>query len=117
MISFKEQLDAEKQLASEKQVVIENLKEQLLRAAKDGESTLFIELTNENDLKSRLIFQFLQSEGITFDKKYDVKEVEEKGYYDPHMAFYQEYVARNNGSSTYTYKTKKFTFKGISISV
>lgn len=116
-MSFKEQLEAEKQIASDNDVIIENVKEQLLQAAKDGESSVFIELTNENDLKSRLIFQFLQSEGITFDKKYDVKEVEEKGYYDPHMAFYQEYVVRNNGSSTYTYKTKKFTFKGISISL
>lgn len=116
-MSFKEQLETEKQLASEKKVVIENLKNKLLQAAKNGESTIFIELIDENDLKSRIIFHFLQSEGITFDKKYDVKEVEEKGYYDPHMAFYQEYVARNNGSSTYTYKTKKFTFKGIVISL
>lgn len=110
---FKEQLETEKQLASEKKVVIENLKNKLLQAAKDGESSVFIELYDEYDLKSRIIFDFLQTEGIKFDKKYDVKEVEEKGYYDPHMAFYQEYVARNNGSSTYTYKTKKFTFKGI----
>lgn len=112
-MSFKEQLDAEKQLANEQQVVIKNLKDKLLQAAKDGESTIFIELTDEYDLKSRIIFNFLRTEEIRFDKKYDVKEIEEKGYYDPHMAFYSEYVARNNGSSTYTYKTKKFTFKGI----
>ena len=116
-MSFKEQLEAEKQIASDNDVIIENVKNKLLQAAKNGESTIFIELIDENDLKSQLIFHFLQSEGVKFDKKYDVKEVEEKGYYDPHMAFYQEYVARNNGSSTYTYKTKKFTFKGISISL
>lgn len=116
-MSFKDELETQKQLASEKHVVIENLKEQLLQAAKNGDSTIFIELINENDLKSQLIFHFLQSEGIKFDKKYDVKEVEEKSYYDPHMANYHEYVAKNNGSSIYTYKTKKFTFKGISISL
>lgn len=112
-MSFKEQLEAEKQLALDNDVIIETVKEQLLQAAKDGESSVFIELYDEYDLKSRIIFDFLQTEGINFNKKYDVKEIEEKGYYDPHMAFYQEYVARNNGSSTYTYKTKKFTFKGI----
>ena len=112
-MSFKEQLEAEKQLASDNDVIIETVKDQLLQAAKDGESSVFIELYDEYDLKSRIIFDFLQTEGINFNKKYDVKEIEEKGYYDPHMAFYQEYVARNNGSSTYKYKTKKFTFKGI----
>lgn len=112
-MSFKEQLEAEKQIASDNDVIIENVKEQLLQAAKDGESSVFIELYDEYDLKSRIIFTFLQSEGIKFDKKYDVKEVEEKSYYDPHMANYHEYVAKNNGSSIYTYKTKKFTFKGI----
>lgn len=116
-MSFKEELETEKQFANEKQVVIENLKEQLLQAAKAGESSVFIELYDEYDLKSRIIFNFLEKEGINFNKKYDVKEVEEKGYYDPHMAFYQEYVARNNGSSIYTYKTKQFTFKGVVISL
>lgn len=116
-MSFKEQLEAEKQLASDNDVIIETIKEQLLQAAKDGESSVFIELYDEYDLKSQLIFHFLQSEGVKFDKKYDVKEVEEKSYYDPHMANYHEYVAKNNGSSIYTYKTKKFTFKGISISL
>jgi hypothetical protein len=116
-MSFKEQLEAEKQIASDNDVIIENVKNKLLQAAKNGESTIFIELIDENDLKSQLIFHFLQSEGVKFDKKYDVKEVEEKSYYDPHMANYHEYVAKNNGSSIYTYKTKKFTFKGISISL
>ena len=116
-MTVKEELETEKQFANEKQVVIENLKEQLLQAAKAGESSVFIELYDEYDLKSRIIFNFLEKEGINFNKKYDVKEVEEKGYYDPHMAFYQEYVARNNGSSTYTYKTKQFTFKGVVISL
>ena len=86
-MTFKEKLETEKQFANEKQVVIENLKEQLLQAAKAGESSVFIELYDEYDLKSRIIFNFLEKEGINFNKKYDVKEVEEKGYYDPHMAF------------------------------
>lgn len=112
-MSLKEELDTEKQKASDNNVIIENVKEQLFQAAKKGDVSIFIELTDEYDLKSRIIFNFLRTEEIRFDKKYEVKEVEEKGYYDPHMAFYSEYVARNNGSSTYTYKTKKFTFKGI----
>ena len=116
-MSFKEELEAEKQIASDNDVIIENVKEQLLKAAKDGESSVFIELYDEYDLKSRIIFNFLEKEGINYNKKYDVKEVEEKGYYDPHMAFYQEYVAKNNGSSIYTYKTKQFTFKGVVISL
>lgn len=51
-MSFKEQLEAEKQIASDNDVIIENVKNKLLQAAKNGESTIFIELIDENDLKS-----------------------------------------------------------------
>ena len=108
-MSFKDQLTFNPQAA------VENLKQTLLNASQNGESSVFIPLTRENDRKSLVIFDFLNREGIEFKKQYDSRKVEKKGYYDPHMAYYAEYVAANNGSSTYTYMDTEYTFKGITV--
>lgn len=108
-MSFKDQL------TFNPQATIENLKKTLLEASQKGESSVFIPLNSENDSKSRVIFQFLTNEDINFKKNYDSRQVEKMGYYDPHMAYYAEYVAANGGKSTYKYMDKEFIFKGITV--
>lgn len=114
-MSFKDQLKFEKTKAQDGNVIIEQLKETLLQATKNGKDQVFIPLTGERDLKTRIILQFLTNEDIEFKKSYDKKQVMKKGYYDPHMAFYAETVARNGGSSTFEYVDTEFTFKGITV--
>lgn len=108
-MSFKEQL------TFNPQVTIENLKKTLLDASQNGESSVFIPLTDEYGYKCQVIFQFLTNENITFKKNYDSRQVKKMGYYDPHMAYYAEYVAANGGKSTYTYMDKEFIFKGVTV--
>lgn len=112
---FKDQIKFEKIKAQDKNVVVEQLKETLLQASKNGEDSVFIPLTGEYDTKTKIIMQFLTNEDIEFKRNYDKRQVEKKGYYDPHMAFYAETVARNGGSSIFTYMDTEYTFKGITV--
>lgn len=115
MSSFKDQLEATKQEGRDRNAITAKVKETLLTAAKSGESSVFLPLTDEYGYKVRVIEHFLENEDIKFKKIYDVKEFENTNYLDPHMAGYQEALVKNGGSSIYTYMDKKFIFKGIRV--
>lgn len=114
-MSFKDQLDATKHEGRDYNTITAKVKETLLAAAKSGESSTFLPLTDEHGYKVRVICHFLEHEDIKFKKIYDSKQVQKKNYLDPHMAGYQEALARNGGSSIYTYMDTEYTFKGIRV--
>ena len=72
-MSYKLQLEAEKQKALNNQEIIDELKKELLHATKNGKESIFIKLYNENGLKTKVISHFLQKENIKFEKKYNIK--------------------------------------------
>lgn len=72
-MSFKLQLEAEKEKALNNQEIIDELKKELLRAIKNGKDSIFIKLYNENGLKTKAICHFLQKENIKFEKHYNMK--------------------------------------------
>ena len=72
-MSFKLQLESEKQKALNNQEIINDLKETLLKATKRGQSSVFIKLYNEDGLKTKIICHFLQKENIKFEKSYNMK--------------------------------------------
>lgn len=114
-MSFKDELEETKQEGRDCDTITAKVKETLLAAAKSGESSVFLPLTDEYGYKVHVIERFLENEDIKFKKIYDVKEFKNTNYLDPHMAGYQEALAKNGGSSIYTYMDKKFIFKGIRV--
>lgn len=112
MMSFKEQLDATKQEGRDDNTITAKVKETLLAAAKSGESSVFLPLTDEHGYKVRAICRFLTHEDIKFKKIYDSHQVEKPHYLDPH---YQETVVRNGGKTVYTWMDTVYTFKGIRV--
>ena len=72
-MSFKLQLEAEKQKALNNQEIIDELKKELLKATKNGKDSIFIKLYDENGLKTKIISHFLQKENIKFEKQYNMK--------------------------------------------
>ena len=72
-MSFKLQLESEKQKALNNQEIINELKEILLNATKRGKSSVFIKLYHEEGLKTKIICHFLQKENIKFEKSYNMK--------------------------------------------
>ncbi len=111
-MSFKDQLDATAQEGRDCDTITAKVKETLLAAAKSGESSVFLPLTDEYGYKVHVIEHFLENEDIKFKKIYDSRQVEKPHYLDPH---YQETVARNGGKTIYTWMDTEYTFKGIRV--
>lgn len=107
---FKDELEETKQEGRDCNAITAKVKETLLAAAKSGESSVFLPLTDEYGYKVRVIEHFLENEDIKFKKIYDSRQVEKPHYLDPH---YQETVARNGGKTIYTWMDTEYTFKGI----
>ena len=95
-MTFKEQLEATVQEGRDYNAITAEVKETLLAAAKSGESSVFLPLTDEHGYKVGAICHFLENENIKFKKIYDSRQVEKSHYLDPH---YQETVVRNGGKS------------------
>ena len=114
-MSFKDQLEATVQEGRDCNAITAKVKETLLAAAKSGESSVFLPLTDEYGYKVGVICHFLENEDIKFKKIYDSRQVKKTNYLDPRMAFYQEALARNGGKSTYAYMDTEYTFKGIRV--
>ena len=114
-MSFKDQLEATAQEGRDYNAITAKVKKTLLEAAQNGESSVFLPLTDEYGYKVHVIEHFLENEDIKFKKIYDSRKVEKTNYLDPHMAGYQEALAKNGGSSIYTYMDTKFIFKGIRV--
>jgi hypothetical protein len=111
-MSFKDQLEATVKEGRDYGTIIAEVKETLLTAAKNGESSVLLPLTDEYGYKVGVIRRFLENEDIKFEKIYDSRQVEKPHYLDPH---YQETVARNGGKTIYTWMDTEYTFKGIRV--
>jgi len=111
-MTFKEQLEATVQEGRDYNAITAEVKETLLAAAKSGESSVFLPLTDEHGYKVGAICHFLENENIKFKKIYDSRQVEKPHYLDPH---YQETVVRNGGKTVYTWMDTEYTFKGIRV--
>jgi len=84
-MSLKEQLAAEKEYALTYDNITKKVEDILVKAAKDGRSSVVIYLDDENDCKTQFVRYFLTQEGITFKKAYDTYMATEFPYIDTHM--------------------------------
>ena len=84
-MSLKERLAAEKEAALTYENIAKQVEGILVEAAKDGRSSVFIYLDNENDCKTQFVRYFLTQEGINFEKAYDTYTATEFPYIDTHM--------------------------------
>lgn len=103
-MSFKDELEETKQEGRDCDTITAKIKETLLAAAKSGESSVFLPLTDEYGYKVGVICHFLESEDIKFEKVYDVKQIQRQNYYDP-----------NKGCTIPNYTDTKYIFQGIRV--
>ena len=89
MMSLKERLAAMKQSALSDDSIAKQVEAILIKAAKDGESTVVIYLNDENDYKTQAVCQFLSEEGIDFKKSYGSYQTTQFPYIDTHMGGYE----------------------------
>ena len=104
MSSFKDQLEAVKNAALDYNTIVGQVKETLLAAARKGEPSTLIPLSNERDSKTNIICDFLESEDIKFEKVYDSKQIKRQNYYD-----------RNKDKIIPNYTDTKYIFQGIRV--
>lgn len=114
-MSFLNEINLAKQNAKDNNTLIVNLKNEILNAASKGLTTIFLPLTNDKDETTKTITEYLNNENIKFDFKYEQHQEQRESYLDAHMAGYREAVARNNGSTIFTYTETVSTFKGITV--
>ena len=69
-MSLKEQLAAEKEYALTYDNITKRVEDILVKAAKDGRSSVVIYLDDEDDCKTQVVCDFLSQEGIDFKKAY-----------------------------------------------
>ena len=108
-MSLKEQLAAEKESALTYDNITKQVEDILVKAAKDGRSTVVIYLDNENDYKTQVVRHFLTQEGIDFKKAYDSYQTTEFPYIDTHMGGYEGVDPNKQVPVT------KYQFKGIRV--
>ena len=70
-MSLKEQLAAEKEYALTYDNITKRVEDILVKAAKDGRSSVVIYLDDEDDYKTQVVCDFLSQEGIDFKKAYE----------------------------------------------
>lgn len=84
-MSLKERLTAEKESSLNYSNITKQLEDILVKAAKDGRTSVLIYLDDEDDYKTRVICDFLTQEGIDFKKSYNSYKTTEFPYIDTHM--------------------------------
>lgn len=108
-MSLKERLATMKQSALTEDNIAKQVEDILIKAAKDGESTVVIYLDKENGYKTQAVCQFLTKEGIDFKKAYDSYQTTEFPYIDTHMGGYEGVDPNKQVPVT------KYQFKGIRV--
>ena len=103
-MSFKDQLEATVQEGRDCDTITAKVKETLLTAAKSGESSVFLPLTDEYGYKVHVIERFLENEDIKFEKIYDAKQIKRQNYFDP-----------NKDCTIPNYTDTKYIFQGIRV--
>ena len=114
-MSFREEVNRTKQFAEKNGTLINQVKDEILKGAARGLSSIFIPLENKNGEDTQKIIQFLKEEGFKYYLKYDEHQETLENYLDPHMGYYHEAVARNGGSSIVKSVVTVSEFKGIII--
>lgn len=112
-MSFRDQLTNIKNDAANPVTIIENLKQTLLEAAQNGDSSVVIPMSDKSSLKFRTITNFLDSQRIRYENEYDKRLVKKWGYMDPHESGFAEAAAA--GKETWEYTDTEYTFKGIRV--
>ena len=103
-MSFKDQLEATIQEGRDCNAITAKVKKTLLDAAQNGESSVFLPLTDEYGYKVRVIEHFLENEDIKFKMIYDAKQIKRQNYYD-----------RNKDKIIPNYTDTKYIFQGIRV--
>lgn len=103
-IPLKDQLKVAKEEALDYDAIAGQVKETLLTAARKGESSTLISLSDEHDYKTQVICHFLESEDIEFEKVYDAKQIQIQNYFDP-----------NKDCTIPNYTDTKYIFQGIRV--
>lgn len=88
-MSLKEQLAAEKESALTYDNITKQVEDVLVKAAKDGRSSVVIHLDDEDDYKTQVVCDFLSQEGIDFKKAYESYTTTQLPYIDTHMGGYE----------------------------
>ena len=88
-MSLKEQLAAEKEYALTYDNITKRVEDILVKAAKDGRSSVVIYLDDEDDYKTQVVCDFLSQEGIDFEKAYEPYATTQLPYIDTHMGGYE----------------------------
>lgn len=114
-MSFKDEVNQRKTFAEMNNILINQVKDEILKGAARGLSSIFVPLESKNGADTQKIIQFLKEEGFKYYLKYDEHQETRESYLDPHMGYYHEAVARNNGSDVYTSVVTVSDFKGIVI--
>lgn len=103
-MSFKDQLEATVQEGRDCNAITAKVKKTLLDAAQNGESSVFLPLTDEYGYKVGVIRRFLENEDIKFKMIYDAKQIKRQNYYD-----------RNKDKIIPNYTDTKYIFQGIRV--
>lgn len=114
-MSFREEVNRTKQFAEKNGTLINQVKDEILKGAARGLSSIFIPLQSKNGEDTQKIIQFLKEEGFKYYLKYDERQETRENYLDPHIGYYHEAVARNGGSSIVKSVVTVSEFKGIII--
>jgi hypothetical protein len=114
-MSFREEVNRTKQFAEKNGTLINQVRDEILKGAARGLSSIFIPLESKNGADTQKIIQFLKEEGFKYYLKYDEHQETRENYLDPHMGYYHEAVARNGGSSIVKSVVTVSEFKGIII--
>ena len=113
-MSFKDEVNQRKAFAEMNNTLINQVKDEILKGAARGLSSIFIPLQSKNGEDTQKIIQFLK-EGFKYYLKYEEHQETKESYLDPHMGYYHEAVARNGGSSIVKSVVTVSEFKGIII--
>ena len=114
-MSFKDEVNQRKAFADKNDTLINQVKDEILKGAARGLSSVFIPLESKNGADTQKIIQFLKEEGFKYYLKYEEHQETRNDWLDPHMAGYHEAVAKNNGSAVFTSVVTVSDFKGIVI--
>ena len=112
-MSFREEVNRTKQFAEKNGTLINQVKDEILKGAARGLSSIFISLQSKNGEEKFHVA--LQSLSFKYYLKYDEHQETRENYLDPHMGYYHEAVARNGGSSIVKSVVTVSEFKGIII--
>lgn len=114
-MSFKDEVNQRKALAEKNNTLINQVKDEILKGAARGLSSIFIPLQSKNGADTQKIIQFFKEECFKYYLKYEEHQETQEDYLDPHMGYYHEAVARNGGSSIVKRVVTVSEFKGIII--